>query len=164
MSSSDRHVFDACVKTPFATLGIVTDDSYLLALHFLPSSVPAKAPRPNSIAHLVCVQLMAYLDNPQFEFDLPLKLSGTKHQVDVWQTLRRIRAGSTMTYGELANRVDSSARAVGAACGQNPIPVIVPCHRIVAADGGLGGFMGGKLENPLFIKQWLLKHEGALLL
>ncbi len=164
MSTNDRHVFDACVKTPFATLGIVTDDKHLLALHFLPASVPAKAPRTNSIAHLVCVQLMAYLDNSQFQFDLPLKLSGTKHQVDVWQTMRRIPAGSTMTYGELADHVHSSARAVGTACGQNPIPVIVPCHRIVAANGGLGGFMGGKLENPLFIKQWLLKHEGALLL
>jgi len=95
---------------------------------------------------------------------VPLKLNGTKHQIDVWEAMRKIPAGKTMTYGELAEVIGSSPRAVGTACGQNPIPVIVPCHRIVAAHGGLGGFMGGKLENPLVIKQWLLKHEGALLL
>ena len=164
MKTDDRHVFDACLKAPFATLGIVADDKYLLGVHFLPASAPAKTPRSNTIAHLACVQLMAYLDNPNFKFDLPLKLSGTKHQVDVWQGIRKIPAGKTRTYGDLAGEIGSSPRAVGTACGQNPIPVIVPCHRIVAASGGLGGFMGGKLENPLAIKQWLLKHEGALLL
>ena len=164
MTPYDRHVFDACLKAPFGTLGIVADEKHLLGVHFLPASVAAKAPRTNTIAHLACVQLMAYLDNPNFNFDLPLRLTGTKHQVDVWQGMRRIPAGKTVTYGELAEGVGSSARAVGTACGQNPIPVIVPCHRIVAANGGLGGFMGGKLENPLMIKQWLLKHEGALLL
>ncbi len=157
-------VFAACVKTPFATLGVVADDRHLLGLHFLPAHHAAKAPKPNTIAHLVCVQLMAYLDNPQFHFDLPLRLNGSKHQLDVWQGMRAIPAGATMTYGALAESVGSSARAVGTACGLNPIPVIVPCHRIVAANGGLGGFMGGKLENPLAIKQWLLRHEGALLL
>ena len=164
MKPNDRQVFDACLKAPFATLGIVTDDKHLLGIHFLPTSVPAKTPRINSVAHLACVQLMAYLDNRNFKFDLPLKLTGSKHQVDVWQGMRKIPAGKTRTYGELAAEIGSSPRAVGTACGQNPMPVIVPCHRIVAASGGLGGFMGGKLENPLVIKQWLLKHEGALLL
>ena len=164
MTPYDKHVFDACLVAPFGTLGIVADDRHLLGVHFLPATVAAKTPKTNTIAHLACVQLMAYLDNPQFIFDLPLKLSGSKHQVDVWQGMRKIPAGKTMTYGALADGVGSSARAVGTACGQNPIPVIVPCHRIVAANGGLGGFMGGKLENPLIIKQWLLRHEGALLL
>jgi methylated-DNA-[protein]-cysteine S-methyltransferase len=164
MNANDRHVFDACLKAPFGALGIIADDKHLLGVHFLPANVPAKAPKTNTIAHLACVQLMAYLDNPGVEFDLPLKLSGTKHQVDVWQGMRKIPAGQTFTYGQLATIIGSSARAVGTACGQNPIPVIVPCHRIIAANGGLGGFMGGKLENPLAIKQWLLKHEGALLL
>ena len=164
MAHYDKHVFDACIKTPFATLGIVADDGHLLGVHFLPSSVPAKAPKTNTIAHLACVQLMAYLDNPNAIFDLPLKLNGSKHQLDVWRGMQKIPAGKTMTYGALAEAIDSSARAVGTACGQNPIPLVVPCHRIVAANGGLGGFMGGKLENPLVIKQWLLRHEGALLL
>ena len=157
-------VFAACLKAPFATLGIVADEKHLLGVHFLPASVAAKTPKTNTIAHLACVQLMAYLDNPNFVFNLPLRLTGSKHQVDVWLGMQAIPAGKTLTYGALAEMVGSSARAVGTACGQNPIPVIVPCHRIVAANGGLGGFMGGKLENPLLIKQWLLKHEGALLL
>ena len=164
MTPYDKQRFDACLKAPFATLGIVADDKHLLGIHFLPAGFAAKTPRTNTIAHLACVQLMAYLDNPNVDFDLPLKLSGSKHQVDVWQGMRKIPAGKTMTYGELAELIGSSPRAVGTACGQNPIPVIVPCHRIVAANGGLGGFMGGKLENPLLIKQWLLKHEGSLLL
>ena len=163
MSQSET-IFAARLKAPFATLGIVADEKHLLGVHFLPVSVAAKTPKTNTIAHLVCVQLMAYLDDPNFIFDLPLRLNGSKHQVDVWIGMRAIPAGQTLTYGALAATVGSSARAVGTACGQNPIPVIVPCHRIVAANGGLGGFMGGKLENPLLIKQWLLKHEGALLL
>ena len=163
MSLSET-LFAARLKAPFATLGIVADEKHLLGVHFLPVSVAAKTPKTNTIAHLACVQLMAYLDDPNFIFDLPLRLNGSKHQLDVWSGMRTIPAGKTLTYGALAASVGSSARAVGTACGQNPIPVIVPCHRIVAANGGLSGFMGGKLENPLLIKQWLLKHEGALLL
>ncbi|HEX4858889.1 MAG TPA: methylated-DNA--[protein]-cysteine S-methyltransferase [Usitatibacteraceae bacterium] len=159
----EKLAFDACVRTPFATLGIVTSSTHLTGLHFLPASVAAKAPRPNSIAHLVCAQLTNYLENPNYAFDLPLKLAGTKHQLDVWSAMRAIRPGSTRSYGELASAIGSSPRAVGSACGHNPVPIIVPCHRVIAADGGLGGFMGGKLHNPLAIKQWLLRHEGALL-
>ena len=96
--------------------------------------------------------------NPAFVFDLPLKLSGSKHQVDVWQAMRKIAAGDTQTYGELSAGIDSSPRAVGTACGQNPVPIVVPCHRVVAATG-LGGFMGGKQNDSLSIKRWLLAHE-----
>ncbi|MBL8512928.1 MAG: methylated-DNA--[protein]-cysteine S-methyltransferase [Betaproteobacteria bacterium] len=164
MSDGAKLAFDACVKTPFGAVGIVTTETHLTGLHFLPSSAAAKAPKKDSLAHDVCVQLNAYLANAQLRFDIPLKLAGTKHQLDVWAYMQSIKPGQTRTYGELAEAIDSSARAVGAACGQNPIPLIVPCHRIVAANGTLGGFMGGKLANPLAIKQWLLTHEGALLL
>lgn len=152
--------YDARLKTPFATLGIIASDTHLLQLHFLPMDVIAKAPRNNTIAHLASVQLMGYLDNPDFEFDLPLKLAGSKHQLDVWQAMRNITAGETRTYGELADSIDSSARAVGTACGQNPLPIVVPCHRVVATNG-LGGFMGGKQKDPLAIKRWLLVHEAS---
>jgi methylated-DNA-[protein]-cysteine S-methyltransferase len=74
--------------------------------------------------------------------------------------MQNIRAGNTLTYGALAEQIGSNARAVGTACGKNPVPIVVPCHRIVAASG-LGGFMGGKREDPLAIKRWLLTHEGA---
>ena len=150
--------YDARLKAPFATLGIIASETHLLHLHFLPKDVNAKAPKTNTVAHLASVQLMAYLDNPAFVFDLPLKLSGSKHQVDVWQAMRKIAAGDTQTYGELSVGIDSSPRAVGTACGQNPVPIVVPCHRVVAATG-LGGFMGGKQSDSLSIKRWLLAHE-----
>lgn len=153
--------YQARIKTPFATLGVIADDAYVLAIHFLPTSVAAKSPITNTIAHLATVQLMSYLDNPKFRFDLPLRLSGTKHQLDVWRALQTIPAGKAKTYGELATAIGSSPRAVGTACGRNPVPVVVPCHRITAANG-LGGFMGGKLDDPLAIKRWLLTHEGYL--
>ena len=152
--------YDARLKAPFATLGIIASDTHLLHVHFLPMDVTAKAPKTNTVAHLASVQLMSYLDNPAFKFDLPLKLAGSKHQLDVWQAMRNIAPGETLTYGELSASIDSSPRAVGTACGQNPVPIVVPCHRVVAAKG-LGGFMGGKQNDPLAIKRWLLAHESA---
>lgn len=155
--------YQARIKAPFATLGIVADNAHLHALHFLPADVASKSPIRNTIAHLVAVQLMQYLDNPRHQFNLPIKLSGSKHQLDVWHAMQKIAAGQTKTYGELAESIASSPRAVGTACGRNPVPIVVPCHRITAANG-LGGFMGGKLDDPLAIKRWLLTHEGVFLL
>ena len=152
--------YDARLKTPFATIGIVASDTHLLHIHFLPMDVAAKAPTTNTIAHLASVQLMAYIENADFKFDLPIKLAGSKHQLDVWRAMQKIAAGKTQTYGELALMIDSSPRAVGTACGLNPVPIVVPCHRVVAANG-LGGFMGGKQNDPLAIKRWLLAHESA---
>ena len=152
--------YDARLKAPFATLGIIASDTHLMHVHFLPMDVTAKAPKTNTVAHLASVQLMGYLDNPAFKFDLPLKLAGSKHQLDVWQAMRKIAHGETVTYGELSASIDSSPRAVGTACGQNPVPIVVPCHRVVAANG-LGGFMGGKQSDSLAIKRWLLAHEST---
>ena len=157
----DETAFDACVRTSFATLGITTSGTHLTGIRFLAPTVPAKMPRRDTLAHLACVQLNAYLDDPAFEFDIPLRLAGTRHRLQVWEAMQRIRAGATRTYGEVARELSSSARAVGGACGANPIPVIVPCHRIVASNG-LGGFMGAAGEGfERSIKRWLLEHEGA---
>ena len=154
--------FQACVRTPFATLGITTTATHVTGIRFLAPTVPALAPRRNSIAHLACVQLQAYLDDPAFAFDLPLHLAGTHHRLAVWEAMQRIPAGSTRTYGELAAELKSSPRAVGGACGANPIPVVVPCHRVIAANRALGGFMGSREPGfELGIKRWLLEHEGA---
>lgn len=89
--------------------------------------------------------------------ELPIAPVGTAFQRAVWRRLREIPYGGLTTYGELAKGLASSARAVGSAVGRNPISIIVPCHRVVGADGGLTGYAGG-VER----KQWLLKHEGAL--
>lgn len=153
--------YSARVKAPFATLGVLADDDCLIAIHFLPTRVAAKSPNTNTIAHLAVVELMQYLENPKHKFSVPIKMNGTKHQIDVWHAMQKIAAGKTLTYGDVAEKIQSSPRAVGTACGRNPVPIIVPCHRIVAANG-LGGFMGGREGDPLAIKRWLLTHEGAL--
>jgi methylated-DNA-[protein]-cysteine S-methyltransferase len=151
------------MRTPFATLGITATPTHVTGVRFLSPSIAALMPPRNSIAHLACVQIHAYLENPRFEFDLPLMLSGTRHRLAVWEAMQRIPAGKTRSYGELARDLGSSARAVGGACGANPIPLVVPCHRVVAANRALGGFMGERAEGfELSIKRWLLEHEGAL--
>ena len=151
------------MRTPFATLGIQATDTHVVGIRFLAPSTPAQMPRRNSIAHLACVQLQAYLDNPSFVFDLPLRFSGTHHRLAVWEAMQHIPAGKTRTYGDIAHDLHSSARAVGGACGANPIPVVIPCHRVIGSGGTIGGFMGAKSDGfELGIKRWLLGHEGAL--
>jgi methylated-DNA-[protein]-cysteine S-methyltransferase len=105
-------------------------------------------------------QLAEYFARSRTTFDLPLDAVGSVFQRRVWDALRAIPYGTTVSYSELARRLcDSRAtRAVGAANGRNPIPIIVPCHRVVGARGELTGF-GGGLDR----KRWLLEHEGALL-
>jgi len=101
-------------------------------------------------------QLAEYFDHQRTRFDVPLDLRGTPFQVEVWQALRSIPFGVTISYGELARRVHSKNgfRAVGAANGRNPVAIIVPCHRVIGANGDLTGF-GGGIER----KRWLLDHE-----
>jgi methylated-DNA-[protein]-cysteine S-methyltransferase len=104
-------------------------------------------------------QIGEYFAGRRHEFDLPLEPLGTDFQQSVWQVLRTIRFGETISYGEQARRLGDAkkARAVGAANGRNPLPIVVPCHRVVGADGSLTGFAGG-----MAAKKWLLEHEGAL--
>ena len=165
MPDGSLHVeaFQACLRAPFSTLGITTTDTHVTGIRFLAPSVAARAPKRNTIAFLACVQIQSYLEDPNFVFDLPLKLGGTHHRLAVWEAMQRIEAGKTRTYGELAKEIGSSARAVGGACGANPIPLVVPCHRVIAAGRAIGGFMGERGEGfELGIKRWLLEHEGAL--
>lgn len=163
MPDGSMSAFQACVRTPFATLGITATDKHVTGIRFLAPTTPALAPKRNSIAFLACVQLQAYLEDGRFRFDLPLMLNGTRHRLAVWEAMQKIPAGKTRTYGEVAAELHSSPRAVGGACGANPIPVVVPCHRIIAAGNSIGGFMGARSEGfELGIKRWLLEHEGAL--
>ncbi|MCM2439713.1 methylated-DNA--[protein]-cysteine S-methyltransferase [Agrobacterium vitis] len=103
-------------------------------------------------------QLRAYFNGTRQEFDLPLDLEGTDFQRDVWQELIRIPFGMTISYGELARRIGrlSASRAVGAANGANPLPIVIPCHRVIGSNGSLTGFGGG-----LDTKKWLLTLERA---
>jgi methylated-DNA-[protein]-cysteine S-methyltransferase len=118
-----------------------------------------QGPASNLLAR-AAQQLTEYFDGTRTTFDLPLEALGSVFEHRVWNALRTIPYGVTLSYGELARRLGdiNATRAVGAANGKNPIPIIVPCHRVVGAKGELTGF-GGGLDG----KRWLLEHEGALL-
>lgn len=149
--------YQAKLTVPFGVLGIRCDDRALLGIDFLPASEkPQRA--TSSFAKTVCEQLLHYLENPSAQFTVLLKAGGTPHQQKVWQAMLDIPRGETRSYGELAAKLKSGAQAVGQACGANPIPIIIPCHRVVGKSG-LGGFMGHASGNSLDIKRWLLTHE-----
>ena len=156
-SAQDISRFQACLRTPFAVLGIRTDGDYLTRIEFLPRKHPALEPLTPAAA-LACQQLEAYVEDADFRFTLLLSVEGTLHQMAVWRAMQNIPRGETRTYGELARAIKSAPRAVGQACGKNPVPIIIPCHRIVSSTG-LGGFMGAPDGDPIKIKQWLLAHE-----
>jgi len=150
--------YQAKLKIPCAVLGIRVTADQLSGIEFLPLNERVHAPS-NALAREVCAQIAAYVHDPDFHFDVPLLISGTVHQMQVWQALRDIPRGEARTYGTLAQQLDSSPRAIGRACGDNPIPLIIPCHRVVAKNGP-GGFMHHASGAPLAIKDWLLRHEG----
>ncbi len=145
------------MAAPFGRLGITLRNGALADIVFLSDHAPLRAPR-TELGRTVVDQLDAYFSDPGFSFNLPLLMIGTPYQRRVWRALRRIPAGKTKSYGELAKRLRSSPRAVGNACRANPIPIVVPCHRVVAASG-IGGFMGKESGNALRLKRWLLDHE-----
>lgn len=153
------NIYHARLATPFAVLGIVAEGDFLVAIDFLPLDSGAMEPQ-NPLAREVCEQLSAYLADPHFRFDLPLHPRGTPFRQQVWSALRQIPVGRTESYGSLAKQLGSAPRAVGQACGANPIPLVIPCHRAVGART-LGGFMHHHDGGPLLIKRWLLEHEHA---
>ena len=151
--------YQAKLPTQFALLGIRAEDGLLEEIVFLAKTGHALAPR-NPLAARTCAQIERYIGDPEFEFDLPLARRGTPFQRRVWARIAAIEAGRTRSYGEIARELGSAARAVGQACGANPLPLVVPCHRVLAA-GGIGGFAHHRGGFHLSVKRWLLAHEGA---
>lgn len=149
--------YDVILKAPPCRLGACFAGEALTRLDFLPTSVPASR-AADSRAHRLARELDAYWHDPAHEFDLLYVPSGTPFQLRVWHALMNIPAGQTTTYGTLARQLGTAARAVGQACGSNPLPILIPCHRVVAAHG-LGGFMHSAEGAPLDVKTWLLAHE-----
>ncbi len=154
---SKAREYDAVIAAPFGRVGFMLDGDALADISFLDKGTPLLPPRA-ARARKVARVLRSYFSNPRYSFHIPLKLSGTAFQQRVWRALRRIPAGRTLSYGVLARKLDTSARAVGNACRANPIPIVIPCHRVVASNG-LGGFMGKRSGSPLNLKHWLLEHE-----
>jgi len=141
---------------PFA-IGIRCDDDQITGIEYLPPRDP-QLPRA-LLAKEAVRQLRAWLQDPHFIFGLPLAPAGTHFQRRVWQAIAAIPTGETRSYGTIAAQLGSGARAVGNACGANPYPIIVPCHRVIAANQGLGGFARNRGGFLLDIKRWLLQHE-----
>lgn len=158
--TSGPTIFCAVVAAPFGALGIRTGGDALHEIVYLPPSYALRAPA-NALAERGARQVERYLRDPDFRFDLPLGPAGTLFQHRVWQVIATIPRGDVMTYGAVARRVASAPRAVGQACGANWFPLVIPCHRVIAA-GGLGGFSSH--DDPggfhLGVKRWLLAHEG----
>jgi methylated-DNA-[protein]-cysteine S-methyltransferase len=143
--------------TPIGRLAIILRSSKLVGLQ-LDCDLALSATYSNE-ASLVINQINEYFVQSKFSFTLDAEGSGTPYQKNVWQALQKIPFGTVVTYGQLAKQLESSARAIGSACRRNPIPLIVPCHRVVAAKD-IGGFSGQKQGKLLDIKRLLLRHEG----
>jgi methylated-DNA-[protein]-cysteine S-methyltransferase len=150
-------MFDVTVDFPKMKVAVATRDERVVEIRYLPLSCERISPR-NALATRAADQLREYLENPDIKFDLPLAVEGTPFQLKLWDALCRIPRGKTRTYGDLARELEGEARAVGKACGDNRLPVVVPCHRVVAADG-IGGFAHSTGGYLLEAKRWLLAHE-----
>jgi len=152
------------MKSPIGPLLLAGDEGGLRLVHFATGRRP-KSPQRNWIEDKapfkeVIRQLEGYFEGKLKEFDVPLVLDGTEFQLLVWRNLRKIPYGETVSYGQLARRIGSpdAARAVGLANGSNPIPIIIPCHRVIGSNGDLTGFGGG-----LPVKKELLALESRQL-
>ncbi len=144
------------LPTPLGLLEIAASEQGLVAVAFCDK--PRQLIKPQRITQQAKQQLLAYFNQELTVFNLPLAAEGTAFQQQVWQALTTIPYGQTASYGEIAKAINNpkGVRAVGLANGKNPIAIIVPCHRIIGANGTLTGYAGG-----LDKKAWLLAHEGA---
>jgi len=147
------------VDSPIGPLGLIASEAGLRSVVFDGRTIEPEGSSP--VLDEAVRQLEAYFDGELVTFDLPLELQGSDFNRSCWLALASIPYGRTVSYGEQARRLglgNDAARAVGAANGRNPLPIVLPCHRVIGADGSLTGFGGG-----LHVKRFLLEHEGALL-
>ena len=144
------------ISSPIGRLTLVASDHGLCAVDW--GSAGRKRDIAGPVLDAAATQLEEYFAGTRREFDLPLDLRGTPFQLRAWRALAEIPYGSTVSYGEQAGRlgVPRAVRAIGAANGRNTLPIVLPCHRVIGADGSLTGYGGG-----LDVKRWLLAHEAG---
>lgn len=151
--------YEALIIAPFSAVAISLQANQL-AIHLLAESPTAENQlSTHPLVKKAYIQIMQYLQDPSSKFDLPIHIQGTAFQQRVWQAISAIPVGQTYTYSQLAEKVGSGPRAVANACGANKLPLLIPCHRVLAKNG-VGGFMQGQ-SHGLAIKQWLLAHESV---
>ena len=143
-------------NSPVGPITLFEEDGVIIAVEW--GWPPESEDPPAPVLERARDQLDAYFEGRLTEFDLPLAPMGTAFQKKVWQAMSRIRFGATRTYGDLATELGTSPRALGGACGRNPIPIIIPCHRILGRNGGLGGYSG---MDGTETKAFLLRLEGV---
>lgn len=155
---SARAFFSSWLSTPLGCLEIISDGGNVISIDFCDESVPGDPDEKDHAGLIAHEQLSEYFDNKRAEFSVPIRLTGTPFQVHVWRTLEEVTYGQTICYSELAERVGvkNGQRAVGMANRQNPVAILVPCHRVIQADGQLCGYAGG-----LWRKQQLLGLESG---
>lgn len=147
------------IRLPFGVAQISLDAEGAVSEIDLLAKSARLSPPESAAARRAAVQVAEYLKRAETDCRVPLAPSGTPFQQRVWQALRDIPPGEVRTYGELAKQLHSAPRAVGQACRRNPIPILIPCHRVVSANG-IGGFSGQTAGPALARKRWLLRHEG----
>ena len=150
-------MFDVIVEFPKMKVGVRTEEGRVVEIRYLPPATATLEPT-NPLAAKAKAQLERYRGNPDAAFDLPLRVEGSALERAVWDAMCAIPRGGTRTYGELARELGTDPRVIGQACGDNRLPIVIPCHRIVAADG-LGGFAHATSGYLLEVKRWLLMHE-----
>ncbi|MDV7339877.1 methylated-DNA--[protein]-cysteine S-methyltransferase [Terasakiella sp. A23] len=143
------------IMSPVGTLSLFEDDGKIVVVEW--GQAPKGIETP--LLKEAKAQLSAYFSGKLQDFDLPLDPQGTEHQKKVWQVMAKIPFGKTITYGDIAKEINSAPRAIGGACGKNPIPIIIPCHRVVGSNGKLTGFSGGE---GIETKIQLLRMEEAI--
>ena len=144
------------IQTPVGLLEISADDSFINAVHFCDERSKEETPSP--LTNLCAKELKEFFAGKRKEFSVPLQPAGTAFQIQVWNELQKIPFGKTISYMELARRLgdEKKIRAAGTANGRNPIPVIIPCHRVIGSDGSLVGYGGGLPK-----KKWLIEFESG---
>ncbi len=163
MTAAASSEVSCIIASPFGTLVLSANDRAITRLTWAREG--ASPGDPENIDHPLLAravaQLQAYFAGTRQVFDLPLDPPGGAFQKSVCDAMLKIPFGETRTYGDLARDLGVAAQPIGQGCGGNPIPIIIPCHRVLAAGGKLGGFSGGQGAES---KLALLRHEGALLL
>ncbi len=149
--------FDYILPSPIGHLGLNTSSKGIQRLFYIKTKQDPHIPI-NGFAATVHQQIMEYFELKRTEFDLPIDIQGTIYQNRVWSEVAEIAYGKSLTYGDIAKALNSGPRAVGNACRHNPIPIIIPCHRVVKKSG-IGGYCGSVAGKEIQQKDWLLRHE-----
>ena len=149
--------FEYVLPSPVGNLGLSVTTKGIRCLSYLRIQQKIQLPK-GGLGKQVYSQLQEYFELRRTSFDLPIDIVGTSYQKKVWSEVAKIAYGESRTYGEIAQSISSGARAVGNACRNNPIPIIIPCHRVVKKSG-IGGYCGSVAGKEIQQKDWLLRHE-----